>query len=522
MSHRIILRGLGVPTRAGGPLLVQRTDDDFVANVFEECRDPALIALLKTRAADTDAGGMLRLFQPVHRAYHLALFEAVCDRPGEPRLDPASITGAGMVIRRIASARGSGAFGEAWRDDGVKTRRWEPFPTAGAVDLDPAPALRTLPDQGRPEINELLRAVVRGDEIAEEVITLFPLPPAVCGAAGRTILFGLVPTVSAQVESQSDAPADPYDPDDIAEQLPPFLRAGKPPSIDELADQRFSYESADELAHAAARSDHPAVRAKQMFGFLAMLKTLAIQLDAFGESADAGELRKRLAAIPLAFAAAPKVRTAAEHLAEAADVLVMSPGTGRTIAMPSTWPQIAPGTAEAIRKAFGKVLQARFAAFAPRATRFDDPRARYQIRGFVRVRRDDGCPPELWWSEPGVPYQIAPWYENGVGPPVLIRLPKLDRENIKKLKPNVSFVVPRSLFGLLGRNSPKDFLEGNAKEGPPAGGLDWICGFNIPIITICAFIILFIFLTLLNIIFFWLPFVRICFPIPRNAKELVP
>jgi hypothetical protein len=87
-------------------------------------------------------------------------------------------------------------------------------------------------------------------------------------------------------------------------------------------------------------------------------------------------------------------------------------------------------------------------------------------------------------------------------------------------------VVPKSLFCMLQRNSPKDLLAGNGKEcndGMLASGVDWICGFNIPIITLCAFIILYVFLTLLNIIFFWLPFVRICFPIPRSvSKELAP
>jgi len=37
---------------------------------------------------------------------------------------------------------------------------------------------------------------------------------------------------------------------------------------------------------------------------------------------------------------------------------------------------------------------------------------------------------------------------------------------------------------------------------------------SIPIITICAMIVLMIFLILLNIIFFWLPFFKICFPVP--------
>ena len=48
--------------------------------------------------------------------------------------------------------------------------------------------------------------------------------------------------------------------------------------------------------------------------------------------------------------------------------------------------------------------------------------------------------------------------------------------------------------------------------------LGMICSFSIPIITICALIVLMIFLSLLNIIFWWLPFFRICFPFPKKAS----
>jgi hypothetical protein len=42
-----------------------------------------------------------------------------------------------------------------------------------------------------------------------------------------------------------------------------------------------------------------------------------------------------------------------------------------------------------------------------------------------------------------------------------------------------------------------------------------LCMFSIPIITLCAFIVLMIFLALLNIIFWWMPFLKICLPKPR-------
>ena len=46
-------------------------------------------------------------------------------------------------------------------------------------------------------------------------------------------------------------------------------------------------------------------------------------------------------------------------------------------------------------------------------------------------------------------------------------------------------------------------------------GIALICSFSIPIITLCALIVMFIFLILFNIIFWWLPFIMICFPIPK-------
>lgn len=75
------------------------------------------------------------------------------------------------------------------------------------------------------------------------------------------------------------------------------------------------------------------------------------------------------------------------------------------------------------------------------------------------------------------------------------------------------FSVPKELFNLL-RGKPKDLLEGNGSTGGLQ--LDWLCGFNIPVITICAFILLNIILTILNLIFWWLAFVKICIPFPRK------
>lgn len=87
---------------------------------------------------------------------------------------------------------------------------------------------------------------------------------------------------------------------------------------------------------------------------------------------------------------------------------------------------------------------------------------------------------------------------------------------LRKYNRNVAFVISDQLRKQMSRAaSLKDLMDG--KAGPEEGGLSFsmICSFSIPIITICAFILLMIIVVLLNIIFWWLPLFRICFPVPK-------
>ena len=60
----------------------------------------------------------------------------------------------------------------------------------------------------------------------------------------------------------------------------------------------------------------------------------------------------------------------------------------------------------------------------------------------------------------------------------------------------------------------------NGDLDSPGLDIGMICSFSIPIITICAFILLMIIVQLLNIIFWWLPFFKICLPVPTlKAKS---
>jgi hypothetical protein len=155
-------------------------------------------------------------------------------------------------------------------------------------------------------------------------------------------------------------------------------------------------------------------------------------------------------------------------------------------------------------------MQARFAAVKGRPGRFDDSEARYVLRAFVRLKPEAGCPPKTIWSDYSEPFVIAPWYEGATAP---AQIPLPDVSLLKALKPNVSFLLPPKLQTLLG-GDPKKMKDGELSDSPSLD-IGWICSFSIPIITLCAFIVLNIFLSLFDLFFRWMFYIKICIPFPK-------
>ena len=85
---------------------------------------------------------------------------------------------------------------------------------------------------------------------------------------------------------------------------------------------------------------------------------------------------------------------------------------------------------------------------------------------------------------------------------------------MRQFSKNVGFVMSDQLRAQLGRvRDAKAALDGDLdKEG--SFDLGVICAFSLPIITIVALLLLMIMVSLLNLIFWWLPFFRICLPVP--------
>jgi hypothetical protein len=124
-------------------------------------------------------------------------------------------------------------------------------------------------------------------------------------------------------------------------------------------------------------------------------------------------------------------------------------------------------------------------------------------------------------SDASVPFEIASFFDfDAPARPIRISLPvDTSIANLRKFKKNVSFVMSNKLRQQMESVTDlKSVIDGNIASGQEFD-LGLICSFAIPIITICAMLVLMIFLVLLNIVFWWLPFVRICFPIPLISKK---
>ena len=552
--HAILLRAPGeidpasrsrAAGTAGAPAILQRSDDDFVDAVLEDLRSGAGRDGLAASLATTRADGVLKLFQPVQRQFHVALLEAVCDAPGAPRIDPARLESAGMVLRRI---RPGGTAREGWMRAAGRLRGWVAIDAETERDNrhDPLPANRLARKAvGPPALARELAtfaAQVPGALLAEHVIPLFLAPPDVCTEAGKTLYYGIVPTTSSDL---SEAPGE----------MPEGFEAGSAAFRDHLvaplAGAAMSLPGAgspvmqswrDQADIRPGTSGHDPLVTK----FVQMLRQLAIEFDAFGESAVSPAVFAELETIALPLVlqpgeTIPRTVTAGTFLRACVPLLLerrrldeqeiaayqdagismllasdpnQTPEAWPAPEMPASWPaRDATATARLV-VALAVALGERFKTVKGRAGRFDVAGARYQIRAFLRVKPECGCPTRTIWSDYSEPFTIAPWYEGSGAPPVQVPLPDAtDRNLLKSLKPNVAFVVPPALNNLLG-GSADDLAKGKGSASPTPD-LQWICAFSIPLITICAFIVLNIFLSLFDLIFRWMLFFKICIPFPK-------
>jgi hypothetical protein len=123
-------------------------------------------------------------------------------------------------------------------------------------------------------------------------------------------------------------------------------------------------------------------------------------------------------------------------------------------------------------------------------------------------------------------FQLAGFFDpDAPARPIRIGLPiDTSPAGLRKFDKNTAFVLSDMLCGHVKRAKGMSFgdlvmsvlpfpFHKSLDGGNSPCGLGTICSLSIPIITICAFIILIIMVSLLDIIFSWTPYFMLCFPV---------
>jgi hypothetical protein len=116
------------------------------------------------------------------------------------------------------------------------------------------------------------------------------------------------------------------------------------------------------------------------------------------------------------------------------------------------------------------------------------------------------------------PFRLAGFHEpDAPARPVRIALP-VDPSpgGLRRFPKNVSVVLSSELRKQMARVGPETLRSGDLAT-PPRIDLGMVCQLSIPIITICALILLMVIVQILNIVFFWLPLFKICRPVPKGG-----
>lgn len=148
-----------------------------------------------------------KLYLPTHRHFHVVAAELVCERQGQPPIDPARVAEVGAVIRRLVPDSEERRRWEDWIPAGERKGTWVVI-ADGAMNgasgtLDPKALHPTA--RGETDIRLRLGLAATAPLPALVPIKLMPLPPA--QGKGRSAFFAYLPVQSGDLELPLDAGA---------------------------------------------------------------------------------------------------------------------------------------------------------------------------------------------------------------------------------------------------------------------------------------------------------------------------
>lgn len=412
-----------------------------------------------------------KLYQPAHGRFYLVAAHLVCRRYGYPDRRMGSTETASFVVRRLDPVTGAE---HAWKPEG-SGGTWQ--------TIAPGSERRLVDDE-----------------------QLLPMAPTAHEYKGRRtrLLTGLVPVGAREryeAASIGTPPVPPVTEDDpltnpylaLVTQMvvQPLHEVGRVPpfSTASTADQRQAVALA--LVDLLAWGDSiGASRSAVADGFEAVSTVPADNWNAI--LADIGDIRDDVLNGELGGVAAviPDPGALARSVVEA--VAVGQAGTARLV---SELADLIPA---------GIVLPE-----ALRAPAADGIGGAYVFR-CVYQRTDCPHDRDSWVSLPTNPFHLAGFFDpDAPARPSRIALPfDTSPTGLRNFPRSVSVTLSKQLRGQMDRVKGIDDINGGSTFD-----LGMLCSLSIPIITICALILLMIMVAILNIVFWWMPFFKICRPV---------
>lgn len=484
------------------PVLLEYASDDFVEEFLADAAMSTSAALEKRTLDRRRANGgdevSFKLYQPAHGRFYLVCATLSCRRPGLPDREVRLTEGENVfyVLRRL-----QGTDEYAWVPEGDNPG-WQPLPDARrdvAENEERLPLFRT----GAGNERDLYYAYVPTTSRESGPGDLSEIPAAFIDEVvgdlpqGDLRFFELETRFIAQLSNVDAAHAADLDSDpdtDNARRLSIYL----------LLDlwEYFERYLPNVAAHLAGDGETElSVEETALLNFLASSQALS-----FTGSSDLNSLRGLLEEV------APERKV----LDELGGDSLPSPFdqarfllTGRTV-NPALWE--APLT-EALDRVDALEARAKPEVSLPRVQ--TGVGEQYVIR--CVYERPQCEPVQRWVSHATELFTLAPLYDpDAPARQINIALPSdISLGSLRKFQKGATFVMSQALRDKVSQVTGVDLGSGENAD-PGQLSLAYICSFSIPIITICAFILLLIIVIVLNFVFWWLPFLKICFPIPNR------